>query len=175
MSVSEVEQAIIRRITEGVHQRLAQAGENASRLDPDRIAAAMLNAMPTEHPFERLGPFYDTAGLVAWLRVSRQALHQRVKARQVLAPPTSGGQRVYPAWQFTPDGTTLPGLAAVLRVLLASTDEWTAAIWLTTPADRLRGESAISLLTHTRAISEHVEPLAAILSAARDDAARWAQ
>lgn len=170
MSVDEVERAILDRLAEGIHQRLGRVPpEEASRLDVEWVAATMLNAIPTRHPFDRLGPFYDTSGLSRWLGITRQALHQRVKAHQLLAPVTGDGQRVYPAWQFTPDGRALPGLAAVMRVLLPATDEWTAALWLTTPSERLRGETAVDVLRRTRG----PEQLGPLLAAAREDAARW--
>ena len=102
----------------------------------------------------------------------------------MLACETADGQRLYPAWQFTSDGRTIPGLPAVLDVLLAVTEPWTAAIWLTTPADRLGGRSATDVLrsvTMTYADlqrpGEIPQPLAGfdmVLAAAREDAARWA-
>lgn len=170
MSVSAVEQAILDRITEGIHQRFGRVAEGgASQLDPEWIADAMLNAIPTAHPFHSLGPFYDTTGLSRWMGISRQAVHRKVKKHQLLAPVTGDGQRVYPAWQFTPDGKTVPGLSAVLRIL--NTDQWTASIWLTTPSERLGNESAVDHLGRT---TPQNEPLTAVLSAAREDAARWA-
>lgn len=176
MAASKIEQAILDRVAKGIHERLGVIDRDAvGRLDPEWIAAAMLSAIPAEHPFDELGPFYDTGGLVRWLGVSRQALHHKVKAHHLLAPTTSNGQRVYPAWQFAPDGKLLPGLPAVLRVLLAATDAWTAAIWLTTPSARLGEKSAIDLLSETRALSEHAEPLSLVLDAARADAAQWAR
>lgn len=136
-------------------------------MNPDHVAAAMLNAMPTEHPFAGLGPFYDTAGLTRWLAITRQALHQKVRTHQLLACATGDGRRVYPAWQFSSDGRSIPGLAGVLRVLLEATDPWTAAIWLTTPTDRLDESSAVDWVTARR-------ELAPVLAAAQEDAARWA-
>jgi hypothetical protein len=127
----------------------------------------MLDAIPTEHPFVGLGPCYDTAGLIRWRGITRQALHQKVRAHQLLACETGDGQRVYPAWQFAPDGRIVPGLTAVLRILLAATDPWTAAIWLTTASDRLGGRSAIDVLRS----GYDPEP---VLAAAREDATRWA-
>lgn len=168
MSAMSIEQAILDRLAAGVHRRLRSLSpEEASRIDPSWVADAMLNAIPTEHPFTALGPFYNTAGLTRWRDVSRQALHQKVQSHQLLACETSDGQRVYPAWQFTPDGRTIPGITTVLRTLLAVTDPWTAAIWLTTPSERLGNRSAIEVLKGGYA----TEP---VFAAAREDATRWA-
>jgi hypothetical protein len=168
MNATGVEQAILDRLAHGVHQRLQNLPpEEADSIDPTWVADAMLESIPTEHPFVGLGPFYDTAGLIRWLGITRQAVHQKVRAHQLLACETGDGRRVYPAWQFTPDGRTIPGFTAVLQTMLAATDPWTAAIWLTTPSDRLGGRSAIDVLR-----SEHdPEP---VLVVARADATRWA-
>lgn len=171
-----LEQAILHRLAEGIHQRLGRVPqEEAERIDPDWVADAMLDAIPTAHPFEQLGPFYDTTGLARWLGISRQALHQRVKSHQLLAPVTADGQRVYPAWQFAPDGSTLQGFSAVLRVLLSGIDEWTAAIWLTTPSDRFDGRTAVDLLAAPRTAPRDDDALDVVLAAAGEDAARWVQ
>ena len=174
MSVQDVEQEILERVARGLHERLGGvSSEDARQLDPAWIAAAMLSAMPAAHPFERLGPFFDTAGLVSWLGISRQAIHQKVAARQILAPTTADDQRVYPAWQFSPSGTMLPGLVPVLKVLLAATDPWTAALWLTAPSEVLGGRSAVDTLGAATA-GEALRHAEAILNDARSDAARWA-
>ncbi len=166
----DIEQAILDRLAAGVHQRLANLpAEQAAQVDPDWVAAAMLDAIPTQHPFAALGPFYDTAALVRWLGITRQALHQKVKGRQVLACTTGDGQRVYPAWQFSPDGRPLSGLAEVLDILLRATDPWTAAIWLTTPHRRLSEKSAVEWLR----TGPDVAGVAA--AAAATDASRWAE
>lgn len=169
---SEVERAVLARLADGVHKRLAGlSAEEAARLDPDWVADVMLNAIPTAHPFEGFGPFYDTGGLIRWLGISRQALHQKVRSRQLLAPVTGNGQRVYPAWQFAPDGSSLPGLSGVLTALLEATDEWTAAIWLTTPSARLQGKSAVEVL----GCRPGGTGAQAVLALAREDADRWSQ
>ncbi|MDV6305359.1 hypothetical protein R3P93_22575 [Rhodococcus cerastii] len=55
--------------------------------DVEAIATAMVAALPTSHPYDRLvGPFYDTAGLTKWLGVShqqeyRREHHDRMQAR----------------------------------------------------------------------------------------------
>lgn len=166
---TDLERAILDRLRPGLHQHLRLLSRaQVAEVDPGWMADVMLNALPTQHPFAELGPFYDTAGVTGWLGISRQALHQKVKTHQVLACTTGERQRVYPAWQFSTDGRPILGLPQILRVLLPATDPWTAAIWLTTPADRLDDLSAIEWLTSRR-------DLAQVLGAAREDAARWAR
>jgi len=188
VGTTDVEQAIVDRLTEVVRQRLDRLpADQLADTDPATVADAMLDAMPTEHPFTRLGPFYTTTRMVRWRNITRQALHQKVKARQVLASETVDGLRVYPAWQFMSDGRSVPGLTAVLPVLLAATDPWTAAIWLTTPSERLDGRSAIDTLRSglmawadlgAERLARDQHPLRAtqrVLAVVREDAARWAE
>lgn len=171
MGLTKAEQALLDTLAEGIRERLGRVPDDeAASLDVDRVAAAMLSAMPVEHPFQDLGPFYDTSGLVTWLDITRQALHQKVKSHQLLRLVTGDGVSVYPAWQFTPTGRTVPGLGPVLKALLPATDEWTVAIWLTTPSERLGGRPAVELLSTGRP-----DLLGAVTSAANTDAARWVQ
>lgn len=136
------------------------------------MVEAMLDALPTKHPFDDLGPFYDTAGLLRWLKVSRQAVSKKIQRRAILALTTGNGARVYPAWQFTPDGQPLAGLPEVLDELLSATDPWTAAVWLTTPVERLGGRTAIEVL---RASQVDPRPAGEARELAAEDARRWRQ
>jgi len=168
MSVSSIEQQIIDEVAAGLRHRLrGLQADQAQQIDPAWVAAAMLDAVPTAHPWEKLGPFYDSAGLTAWQGITRQALHQKVKHHQILAPTTGNGQRVYPAWQFTPDGRIVPGLVDVLRILLPTSDEWTVALWLTTATSRFNDHSALDLLLAG-------DQTGAVKNAALEDAERWA-
>lgn len=136
--------------------------------DPAAVVDRMLAAVPEFEPAGMLGPFYNTAGLVDWLHLTRQAVHARIKAGKLLGCPTEDGRMVYPSWQFMPDGTSLPHLSNVLRVLRrGSNDPWMHALWLVTPRDRLDGYSAAVWLSAGRAASVAVRE-------AEQDAARWA-
>jgi hypothetical protein len=97
---------------------------------------------------ERIGPFYDTAGLSAWLGISKQALNDRVRRRRMLAVTTADGRVVYPARQF--DGRQLvAGLADALAMFRgAPVDGWAIAAWLATPAAALRGKTPLDWLHH---------------------------
>jgi hypothetical protein len=127
--------------------------EDLAQIDPLQIAERAAALIPTPHPFAQLGPFYLTSAVSKWLEISRQALDQRVKARKMLGCPTSdGGQRVYPVWQFTSDGETIPCLGDVLDALHEGIDDpWTWATWLSTAMpDRFGGKPAYQWLAEGR-------------------------
>lgn len=144
------------------------AGDIAGLGSPEDVAEAMVAALPTAHPLDSaVGPFYDTAGLTAWLGVTRQALNKQVHAHRLLAVRTADGATLYPAWQFTPAGATIPGLDGVLAALAEGTDDtWMVALWLRAPHSELGGRSP----------SEHLaggRDVAPVVRAARAVAGRW--
>jgi hypothetical protein len=105
---------------------------------------------------------------VKWLGITRQALHHRVKTAQLLACPTEDGHTVYPAWQFTTEGGTIPHFTDVLRLLTAGgTDPWMIALWLRAPSERHAGRDAASWLAAG-------EDAASVMAAAHEAAQRWA-
>lgn len=172
-TLTAVEQAILDKLAEGLHRRL---GGIDGPLDASWVAAAMLDAIPATHPFEELGPFYDTAGVSRWLGISRQALHQKVKAGQLLALTTGDGQRVYPAWQFAPDGRPLTGLVDLLRVLNpAAADPWTVAVWLSRPVEELGNRSAVDVMRSLKPVGPRGAEWDALLAEATHDASRWSR
>lgn len=122
-----------------------------------------------ERAWDRFGPFYgeeEVAALTGLPGVA--AVAERARTGRLLAPATSTGRRVYPAWQFGPDAQVLPGLPDVLQTLLAGTDTWTATVWLATPTERFGRCSAVDLLRE--GASDVVQQ---VLAAATEDAARW--
>ncbi|HEX7322018.1 MAG TPA: hypothetical protein VF299_03650 [Mycobacterium sp.] len=144
--LASFERQIMRSVSQKVHERLrkaseAQLGPEAFG-DPERIADAMVAALPLGHVFDEVsGPFYDTAGLSRWLEISRQALHQKVARQAMLACPLDDGTVVYPTWQFLDSGATIPSLAEVLATLAAGTDDaWMIALWMRAPSENLDGD-----------------------------------
>lgn len=156
-----------------VRNRLMHAGSAIKQLgDPEQLAqqwASMLPLAPS--PMEDLtGPFYDTAGLRSWLGITRQALDSRARNGTLLALTTGEGQRVYPAWQWRNDRTTIPHLAEVLQPLLAAArDTWIVALWMTAPVDHGDGRE----IAAWKWLDEGNDP-EPVVSEARADAARWA-
>jgi hypothetical protein len=141
--------------------------------DVDALAERMLAALPTVHPLdEPLGPFYDTAGLVTWLGISRQAVFDRVRRGTLLACRTADGHLVYPSLQFGRAGQVRPGVQeAVGAFARTGVDGWTIGTWLTTAADVFDGQSAVDYLVVHRSSPTAVRWVA---QCAAQDAARWA-
>jgi hypothetical protein len=171
------ERALVTRVGALVAERarlLAAQGRTLGDLgDLDELAARMVSALPTQHPYdEPLGPFYDTTGLVSWLGVSRQAVADRVRRGTLLACRTQDGHLVYPAWQFARDGAVRPGVVeAVGEFARRGADGWSTALWLTTPSDVFGGQSAVDYLVVHRASRAAVQLVA---STAALDARTWA-
>jgi hypothetical protein len=139
--------------------------------DVERLAARIAAVLPSsDDPVtEAIGPVFETADLVEWLGITKQALHARAGRRTVVAVKTSDGHTVFPEWQFAADGAVLPGVADALRALAAAgMDDATNAMWFTGASPALDGKSAAQWLTERR------DP-AAVVRAAKQTAARWRQ
>jgi hypothetical protein len=165
----KVAQLVQAEIMSGAHDEL-------NTYDSARIHSlvkAMTRVLPTHQQPEvqmaaKAGPFYQTATLVEWLGVTRQALSKRAAKRELLAVQDSQGHVYYPDRQFMEDGTALPGLRKVLDVLATGTPvQWTWALWLAGSSSSLSGRTAWDAL--------HSGDLDAVLHSARHDAARWSE
>lgn len=148
-----------------------EPGLDLSELNVPRLVQSMLRLVPRAKESnvlaEQIGPFYDTPGLVTWLKVSRQALDKKIRAGKLLACMTSDKVRLYPTWQFTESGALLAGLPETLATLhQGTTDGWVIAAWMTTPVEELNG-TAVKWLTEGR-------DARAVLQLAHHDAAVWA-
>ena len=98
-------------------------------------------------PTHDLGPYFEAAALHRRMNVSPETLEEMVQLNTLLAVEADRGAPLFPAWQFTPDVRTLPGLPKVLAELhRAATDGLSKAVWLTTPQVGLDGLSAAEWL-----------------------------
>lgn len=139
--------------------------------DTTAIVDAMVSALPTGNIYdESVGPFYDTATLIRWLGISKQAVLKRAASGTLIACQLADHRRTraYPTWQFNADRTVIEHLPEVWKILRdGANDPWTAALWLCSPNRDLDGKTAVE---HLRAGGDP----APVLASARDDAARWA-
>lgn len=162
------------QVSRAVRNRLVHIDPQVlQQLGPaQEVAESWAARLPlTPSPLEDLtGPFYDTPSLRKWLGVTRQALDSRARHGSILALTTGDGTRVYPAWQWRTDKSTVPHLAEVLPPLLAgSHDPWTVALWMSAPVDWGDGREVPAW----KWLDENGDPTP-VLAEARADGARWA-
>ena len=79
------------------------------------------------------------------LDISRQAVDKRRKAGLLLAVELPKRGLLYPAWQFSETGATLPGFVEVLGALREH-DPWAQARFFVTSNDRLSDERPLDVL-----------------------------
>lgn len=165
----QVMHALVPKLRERLH-RASDAELSIEDLfgEPADLAEKMAASLPASHTYNDItGPFYDTAGLTQWLGISRQAIHQKVAKHTLLACPTADGGTVYPAWQFLPNGATIPALPEVLSTLADGTDDpWMLALWMQAPSDLLDAHRPSDWLR------KGGDPQR-VLTMARNTAARW--
>jgi hypothetical protein len=171
--IADFERQVMRVLGPKLHERLQSASDAELSIedlfgDPEQVAEKMAASLPASHRYDEIsGPFYDTAGLVKWLGISRQAVHQKVAKHALLGCPTADGSTLFPTWQFLPNGATIPALAEVLAVLAEGTDDpWMIALWMQAPSALLDGHRASGWLRRGG------DPQR-VLTMARDTAARW--
>ena len=93
-----------------------------------------------------LGPFYDSAGLQAWLGAFADDVHELARDGRLLSVPTAEGELLFPIFQFDSDGAVLPRLDEVLKVMRdGDQGDWATALWLVNH-DPHDGTSAVELL-----------------------------
>ncbi|KNA90987.1 Uncharacterised protein [Mycobacteroides abscessus subsp. abscessus] len=171
--LTDCKQALLDELSRLVDERFAMAedaGVDAEVFaDTQRIATAMAAALPsvTVHD-QRVGPFYDTAGLTSWLGVSKQAIAKRVKNNTLIGCQLESGTWVYPTWQFTDAAKVDQHLLQVWQILREHTNAWTAVLWMCSPNPALNDETAVRYATGGG------DEFAEVLAAAHADAARWA-
>lgn len=136
------------------------------------VSERMLRSIPRRHVHdERIGPFYDTAGVTRLLArngraVSKQAIDDRISRMTILVAKTADGHNAFPAFQFNGNDVD-HGLREVLRAFReAPVDGWTIAAWLKAPSPALGGKSAVEWL-------EGGGEVAVVVASAQDASVRW--
>jgi HAMP domain-containing protein len=120
---------------EQTHRDLTQArARNMARVFEDR-ARLIAECLPASFVQRGLG-------------VSRQRLHQLVKAGRLVAVLSQNRRSsLYPVWQFTDTGTLLPGLATVIDAAREmEMDPETLHFFMVEPNERLGGRTPSDLL-----------------------------
>lgn len=115
---------------------------------PEEVAERFVTTRRVRNEWDAaVGPFLDTAGVVAWLEFgSRQNVSNAVERGDVLGLPV-GARRLYPRFQFSDSGQLLPRLREVLPILREQMqDPWTQALWLNTPVPTWSDRSPAELL-----------------------------
>jgi hypothetical protein len=135
LNVDEFSDEVLEQV--GARLREIPAADLRRIGDPAQIAAIMISSLPEPHRLSDLiGPAYSTATLAGVLGVRRQALSQKALGLRLLRLRTSDRVCVFPAFQFTDDHKTIPGLHPVLEELRRGTrDPWTWAQWLAAEPD----------------------------------------
>lgn len=125
---------------------------------PEEVAERFVASRRVRNEWDAaVGPFLDTAGLIAWLELgSRQNVSNAVERGDVLGVPV-GARRLYPQFQFSDSGQMLPRLRELLPILQQQMhDPWTQALWLNTTVPQWGNRSPAELLhrgDHERVMS----------------------
>ncbi|MDR0946064.1 MAG: hypothetical protein LBM66_07885 [Bifidobacteriaceae bacterium] len=162
---ARAESQVLDQLFDRLRKRLRPQDLKTAPLDEiaDRMAAAVPQAAGAAWS-ELLGPVYTTASLTAFLGITRQAVNRAAHELRILRLICQNGDAVYPAFQFSQDGSVAPGLRQVLHALAQGIeDPWTWAQWLAAPTSAGR---AIDRL--------RTGQLDAVLLQAHQDAASWA-
>jgi hypothetical protein len=117
-----------------------------------------------------LGPLLNTRQVAELLGVgSRQAVHDRVRRRRILALPTEERDLAYPAFQFNEQGQPHAAIGRVLEAFAgAKLSPHTVASWFLTPQAALEGLTPAAWMAQARDPDR-------LLSAARRSASRAAR
>lgn len=136
------------RAARAFDQTLNELGIDEEQLDAEDFGrrAALLaasNLLWAQH----FGPTYSTRLVRELFKSSKQAVNDRVRRGTLLALKTEGGDVVYPAFQFGPDGQPLAGIAEVIGALRDAVETpYTIAAWLVSPEAELEGSTPIEQL-----------------------------
>lgn len=167
----EDDEQVLSYVLSLVSDRLRSAAHRVdSEADAHQLADRIASVLPAENPAaEAIGPVFQTSDLTTWLGVSKQAIDNKVRRRDLLALKTSDGYRIYPDWQFDEHGKVLPGVGESIRALTeGGMDPWTQAMWFRGKTSALGGTSA------ARWLQQSSDP-ALVVQEARRTANRWSQ
>jgi hypothetical protein len=117
----------------------------ALRRDDPLAPARLRGLVARERLLEAEGGVLSAAEVAARLRLTRQAVDKRRRAGRLIGLTQGRRGYVYPAWQFSPEGGTLPGLEEVLAELQGH-GRWMQAAFMLSGDARLGGETPLAEL-----------------------------
>ncbi len=111
------------------------------------LAAIERSLLEQQNLNQRLGTFYTAERARKELGgISRQALSDRVKRKNLLRVVSSEGIHLYPAFQFQ-GGKVSPRLIRTLHTFFDHTDDpWIVQYWLTAPQEAFDGRTGVEIL-----------------------------
>lgn len=171
LAVLKREGGKLSRLISAIGSQLARAVEGLTDEDVTALADRIASVLPSEPAAgaEAIGPVFETADLIEWRGVTKQAIHNQRLRGDILALRTSDGHWVYPEWQFDENGHVRKGVGESVRALAyGGMDPWTQAVWFRGESPDLGDESAASWLSSGK------DP-AAVVQLARRTANRWRQ
>jgi hypothetical protein len=140
---------------EATAEQVAEAGEAAEVAEPglaldlgaelgERAALMAVAGQLWQH---HLGPLLTAGDLQKMGGRSRQAVHDMVQRKRLLALPTSGRHLLFPAFQLDSAGRPHPAVPKVLALFAdLAMSPFTIASWFRTPQPLLGGRSPAEYL-----------------------------
>lgn len=123
----------------------SEAGVAAPSVDTLVELAASVIPAAVRNPLDvEIGPFFDTAGVQAFLDVTKQGVEKRRAKHTIMALRTADGRWVYPVWQFE-DRQVIPALVPAFQAF-ADSPPWSAALWFVTENPDLDGATPLGWL-----------------------------
>lgn len=116
-----------------------------------------------------ISPVFTFESILNWQNLSAEDLQDKVILHEILELETSEGKKVFPAWQFNPDGSVNANILKVVRILSAFAEPWTVALWLAVSMDEKDTKNLQPIyadLLSNRNVDD-------IVLCAQMDAARW--
>lgn len=116
-----------------------------------------------------VGPFFTFDSILEWQNLTAEELKEKVLLYEIIELPTSDGVRVFPTWQFNPDGSVNENILKVARILSSGADAWTVCAWLAFSLD----EKIVGYKKHTYDDLLRNKNVEDIVLAAQLDTDRW--
>ena len=128
----EILKALVDRLPTIAWDRIPEAQRTVEWV-AQKMVASLPSVMIGDPP---VGACYTARGLALWRGVTRQAIHQQRRAGRIV-DFKHGNTVVYPAFQFSHTGRTLPIVRYLLETHLTAMDDATEiAAWLDTIQSR---------------------------------------